>query len=173
MRVRTVSLCCISACGCFQTRSNCWACSFSCKIRLTVNLSEAVTDTHPLERPLPSTHSPNVQESCPLWGHFLKLSMFLFWVQKSLDRLTMRPIVTGRSIRIKEVINQLTGLRGQYCSLQGKQCSHSQPLGEHSAASTGSSWQHATKITAHREHIGCTLLTLTHMQTLVCLCVLH
>ncbi len=35
-------------------------------------------------------------------------------------------IVTGCSIRIKEVINQLTGLWGQYCSLQGKQCSHSQ-----------------------------------------------
>ena len=84
---------------------------------------------------------------------FLKLSMFLFWVQKSLDHLTMWPIVTGRSIRIKEVINQLTGLRGQYCSLQGETV---QPLtalgrlGEHRAASTCCSWQHETKITAHK-----------------------
>ncbi|CAB1430410.1 unnamed protein product [Pleuronectes platessa] len=44
---------------------------------------------------------------------------------KSLDRPDNVPIVSGCYMRIKEVINQLTGLRAQYCSLQGKQCSHS------------------------------------------------
>lgn len=33
--------------------------------------------------------------------------------------------MAGCSARIKEVIKQLTGLHGQYCSLQGKQCSQS------------------------------------------------
>lgn len=47
-----------------------------------------------------------LQESRLLWNHFLKLSLFLFGVQKSLDHPTMCPIVTGRSTRIKEVINQ-------------------------------------------------------------------
>ncbi|KAF0036282.1 hypothetical protein F2P81_011594 [Scophthalmus maximus] len=35
------------------------------------------------------------------------------------------PIVAGCDMRIKEVINQLTGPRGQYCSLQRRQCSQS------------------------------------------------
>lgn len=50
---------------------------------------------------------------------FFKIKhVLVLGVQKSLDRLTMWPIVTGCFVRIKEVINQLTGLRGQYCSLQ-------------------------------------------------------
>uniref|UniRef100_A0A3B4GPK5 Receptor protein-tyrosine kinase n=1 Tax=Pundamilia nyererei TaxID=303518 RepID=A0A3B4GPK5_9CICH len=43
--------------------------------------------------------------------------------------------------RIKEVINQLTGLRGQYCSLRGKQCGHSEqvcPGTQNGLSSTGS-----------------------------------
>lgn len=60
------------------------------KIRLTVHLSEAVNDFHPL---VARFHPQlRVQESCLLRGHFLKLSMFLFWVQKSLDCLTMWPL---------------------------------------------------------------------------------
>ncbi|KAK7884304.1 hypothetical protein WMY93_027427 [Mugilogobius chulae] len=40
---------------------------------------------------------------------------------KSLDIPDNVPIVAYCSIRIKEVINQLTGLWGQYCSLDGEQ----------------------------------------------------
>lgn len=65
---------------------------FSYQIRLTVHLSEALTDIHPLKTRPPFHSQLHAEESCLLGGHFLKLSMFLFWIQKSLDRLTMCPL---------------------------------------------------------------------------------
>ena len=67
----------------------------------------------------------HVQESWLLQGHFLKIKHALVLGSEVTWLSDNVPIVTGCYMRIKEVINQLTGLRGQYCSLQGKQCSHS------------------------------------------------
>lgn len=62
------------------------------------------------------------------------------------------PTVTGCSIGIKEVINQLTGLQGQCCSLRGNSAATHHTgcwLGHHSTASTCSYWQHEAKTTTH------------------------
>lgn len=70
--------------------------------------------------------------------HVLVLGSEVTWLSDNVA------IVAGCSTRIKEVINQLTGLRGQYCSLRGKQCGHSERWaltgwGDRNAASTADS----------------------------------
>lgn len=82
-----------------------WAVPISSyKIRLTVHLSEALTNSHPLALSKTQLH---VQESRLLWGHFIKLSMLLFLGSEVTWPSDNVAIVTGRSIRIKEVINQV------------------------------------------------------------------
>lgn len=102
-----------------QTNSNCWA-IFSRKIRLTVHLSEALTDIHPLEThpPFPLTASCSgilsARRPFSQIKHALVLGSEVTWPSDN------APIVAGCSIRIKEVINQLTGLWGQYCPFTGE-----------------------------------------------------
>lgn len=95
----------------------------------------------------------NVQKSCLLWGHFLKLSVFLFWVQKSLDRLTMWPLWQAAPHASKRWLTSWQGC-GDNTALyrENSAATHSAGcwLGDHSRASTGSSWQHEIKISAHK-----------------------
>lgn len=106
----------------------------SFKIRLAAHLSEAVTKKKKKILASVFYSQLRVREAWLLWAHFLKLSVFLCWVQKSLDHVTMWPLWQCCCMRIKEVINQSTVLGRQYCSLQPEQCSQS----HHSAAAADS-----------------------------------
>lgn len=102
--------------GTLKQTEDCSAISIS--MRLPVHLSEAVTDINPLVASRPFHSQLHVQESRLLWGLLLfffslllllKLSMFLFWVQKSLDRLTMCPLWQGAPYASKRWLTSWQG----------------------------------------------------------------
>lgn len=68
-------------------------------------------------------------ESGPLRGNFSKLSVFLFWVQKSLDRLTMRPLWRAAPYASKKWLTSWQGYWDNHVLYMGEQCGHSQPTG--------------------------------------------
>jgi len=115
------------------------------KVRLTAYLSEALTDIHPLVATRPAFPSQlHVQEFCLLSGHFPKLSMFLFWVQKSLDCLTMWPLWQASPYASKRWLTSWQAC-GDNTTLYGENSAATQTghrLGDHNTASTCSSWQH-------------------------------
>lgn len=127
-----------------------WAVPISSyKIGLTVHLSEALTDSHPLGTSTLSKTQLRVQESRLLWGHFIKLSMLLFLGSEVTWPSDNVSIVTGRSIRIKEVINQVDEAAGDNTgpSLGGNSAAtHSAGRAERCVHTAGC-WQHGTKIT--------------------------
>lgn len=108
-----------------QTNSNYWA-IFSLMQNKINSTSVRSTYWYPSIRDSsPSFHSQlHVQESCLLGGHFLKLSMLLFWVQKSLDHLTMRPLWQAAPYASKRWLTSWRGCGDNTAPLQGKQCSH-------------------------------------------------
>lgn len=118
------------------------------KIRLTVHLSEAVNDFHPL---VARFHPQlRVQESCLLRGHFLKLSMFLFWVQKSLDCLTMWPLWQAAPHASKRWLTSWQGCGDNTALYGGKTVRPLRALGSYWVGGPKRCfhcWQHETKIT--------------------------
>lgn len=118
------------------------------KIWFTVHLSEAVTETHPSVSRLLFLRIA-LRSLSP---HFLKLSMFLFWVQKSLDHPTMCPLWQAATCASKRWLTSWRG-RGDNTALYSEDSAASHIAGsslrDHSTAATHSSWQQGTKIAAH------------------------